>query len=48
MWEAGVSHNFPPSGLEFQRDAPLAALVSALDRDRGKLKLGFAYLEVSD
>ena len=44
MWETGVSHDFPPWGLEFQRDAPLAEILAAPDGDGGKLKFGFADL----
>lgn len=40
MWETGVSHDFPPSGLEFQRDAPVAAYLSGPNRMRGELQIG--------
>lgn len=47
MWEAGVSHDFPPSGLEFQRDPPLATQLSAADRMLGELQIGFPDLDES-
>ena len=39
-WEAGVSHDFPPSGLEFQRDAPVVAYLSGPNRMRTDLAIG--------
>lgn len=40
MWEAGVSHDFPPSGLEFQRDAPAAAYLFTQNRMRTDFEIG--------
>jgi hypothetical protein len=42
MWEAGTSHDIPPSGLEFQRDAPTAQYLASADRKRPIFKIGAA------
>jgi hypothetical protein len=45
MWEAGASHDSPPSGLEFQRDAPTAAYLSWANRMRPEYQIGPEDLE---
>jgi hypothetical protein len=40
MWEAGSSHDIPPYGLEFQRDAPTAQYLAAAHRACPLVALG--------
>lgn len=40
MWESGVSRDFPPSGLEFQRDAPTRAYLAWANRVLPEFTIG--------